>query len=74
MNKEQKCQTSEILNHLIQGKTITQLEATKLCGCLRLSSIIFHLRRKGYNIVTEQKNIKNRYGDTSSIGVYHLES
>lgn len=37
---------------LKDGKTVTALEAFKLCGSLRLSSIIFILRDEGYNITT----------------------
>ncbi len=46
-------QTAIILAELKEGKTVTALEAFKLCGSLRLSSIIFNLRERGYNIHTE---------------------
>ena len=45
-------QKAIILAELKDGKTITALEAFKLCGSLRLSSIIFDLREEGYNITT----------------------
>ena len=41
-------------------------------SCLRLSSTIFVLRKRGYNIKTVKKDIKNRYGTISNIGIYHL--
>lgn len=46
-------QKAIILAELKEGKTVTALEAFKLCGSLRLSSIIFNLRERGYNIHTE---------------------
>lgn len=45
-------QKAIILAELKDGKKVTALEAFKLCGSLRLSSIIFDLRDKGYNITT----------------------
>lgn len=50
---EETTQTSIILAELEAGKTITALEAFSLCGTLRLSSIIYKLRGRGYNVVTE---------------------
>lgn len=50
---EETTQTSIILAELEAGKTITALEAFRLCGTLRLSSIIYKLRGRGYNVVTE---------------------
>lgn len=50
---EETSQTAIILAELEAGKTITTLEAFSLCGTLRLSSIIYKLRGRGYNVVTE---------------------
>ena len=50
---EETSQTAIILAELEAGKTITALEAFSLCGTLRLSSIIYKLRGRGYNVVTE---------------------
>lgn len=46
-------QKSMIRRHLLEGKSITQLEALRLFGCLRLSAIIFDLREENLDIVTE---------------------
>ena len=37
-------QLAIIRQHLLKGHTITPLEALALCGCLRLSAIIYRLR------------------------------
>lgn len=69
-------QKAIILAELKDGKTITALEAFKLCGSLRLSSIIFDLREEGYNITTTmverngkriaEYSLKNRKEDESN--------
>jgi len=39
-------QTNQIKEHLEKGKSITQLDALKLFGCLRLSGRIWELRHE----------------------------
>ena len=65
-------QKKVILEHLLSGKGITQLEATQQYGVLRLGAIIFNLRREGHNIVTINKHSPNRYGNTSNYAMYKL--
>nr|DAH54003.1 MAG TPA: helix-turn-helix domain protein [Caudoviricetes sp.] len=50
---EKESQTKIILERLQDGDKVTALSAFKMCGSLRLSSIIFNLRERGYNIHTE---------------------
>lgn len=50
MNKNTK--DNQILAHLKQGKSITQIEAIDLYGCYRLSSVINRLRNLGHDIFT----------------------
>nr|DAS12509.1 MAG TPA: helix-turn-helix domain protein [Caudoviricetes sp.]DAS16927.1 MAG TPA: helix-turn-helix domain protein [Caudoviricetes sp.] len=67
-------QINAIIEHLKQGKSITQVEATKLCGTIRLGSIIHELRHKyNYNITTTMIQVKNRYGGVSEVAKYKLE-
>lgn len=48
-------QRSIIRNHLLQGKTITPIEALNMCGCFRLSAIIHRLRHdEGIPILMDQ--------------------
>lgn len=54
LNQEEfTTQKSMIRRHLLEGKSITQLDALRLYGALRLSAIIFDLRDEGLDIVTE---------------------
>lgn len=70
-----KTQTSDILKYLQTHKRgITSLEAINRFGATRLSDIIFRLRKKGYNIVTENNLVKNRYGRQVLVSTYKLEA
>lgn len=60
-----------ILQHLLSGKSITQLEALQLFGCLRLSAYIYNLKHDyGYNIKTELVNMPHKKG--KGYGKYSL--
>ena len=49
------------VNHLQQGKTISQAEAIELCDCYRLSAVIDRLRKQGFDIVTHnEKNLNSK--------------
>lgn len=70
---ERETHETRLLEYLQKNKTITQLEATALLGNTRLSATVFNLRKKGHNIVTEQTEGKNRYGQKTNFGTYRLE-
>lgn len=72
--KLRKTQTSEILKYLRfhRSSGITQAKAYEMFGATRLSGLIFGLRKEGYDITSETKVVKNRYGGTSVIAVYKL--
>ena len=61
-----------IYDHLVEFGSITSWEAIKEYGCTRLSDVIYHLRKKGYNIVNEQESSVNRYGEKVSYVRYVL--
>ena len=50
-------QKARIRTHLLDGKSITQLEALRLYGCLRLSAVIFRLREEGLPIEMERLQV-----------------
>ena len=65
---EKETQTKIILERLQDGEKITALSAFKMCGSLRLSSIIFNLRERGYNIRPDMvKKKKKRIAEYSLI-------
>lgn len=69
-----KSQNDKVLTWLRAGHTITQLQALRKFGCMRLGAIIFRLREqygKGY-IITEITPVKNRFGQTVYVAKYIL--
>lgn len=58
-------QKKAIRAHLLDGGHITQLEALRLYGCLRLSAVVFDLRANGLQIEMERIHVspKKRVGD-----------
>ena len=58
-----KTQTSDILQHLKEGRRLTQKEAINQYGAYRLSSIIHSLRNQGYNIDSIPLSVPTRYID-----------
>ena len=55
-------QVNQVLDHLKQGRTITQADAIERFNCYRLSSIIHILRNQGYDIVTYNERNTRRKG------------
>lgn len=64
MENHKPTQNQRILDYIRDFGSITQLEALRDLGVMRLASRISDLRRKGYNIVSERETVKNRYGET----------
>lgn len=71
-----KTQTSIILQHMREAKEngITSMEAFELCGATRLSSIIFSLRKQGYEIDSVDVTTTNRFGNKCTYSKYVLTS
>lgn len=67
-------QTMRVIEHLQSGKTLTSKQAFDKWGITRLSSIIFNLRKKGYDISMTTDKGHNRYGEAVHWGVYKLNT
>lgn len=67
-----KGQRKAVLEHLQNNESLTSMEAFSLYGATRLASIIFDFRKMGYNIITETRCGKTRYGSSTSYAVYKL--
>jgi len=52
-------QNALIKGWLLNGYTITQLEALNQFGCFRLAARIANLRDKGLNVVTDMVTLEN---------------
>lgn len=66
-------QCNLVLEYMRQFGSITQLEAIRDIGCMRLASRINDLRERGYAIGRRMKTSKNRYGKDVSFAEYYLE-
>ncbi len=62
-----------VLQYLQDFGEITSWDAIREFGNTRLSATIYLLRKDGWQIKTEFKADKNRYGDPVSYAVYKLE-
>ena len=56
-----KTQTSDILQHLKDGRKLTQKEAINEYGAYRLSGIIYSLRKQGHDIASIPIDVPTRY-------------
>lgn len=68
--KPTQCQ--QVLEYMQQFGAITQLDALRDIGCMRLASRISDLRHQGYDIGRRMKTSKNRYGKDVSFAEYYL--
>ena len=63
-------QSERILNYIEENGSITQMDALREFGCMRLASRICDLRKAGFNIVSQSEQAKNRYGENISYARY----
>ena len=66
-------QNQRILDYINEFGSITQLEALRDLGVMRLASRISDLRRQGYSIISTREAVENRYGEKCRIKRYSLE-
>ena len=72
MAKRKTSQAQRVLEYMEEFGGITQLDALKELGVMRLASRITDLRKRGYKIGGEMVDVKNRYGETVSIKRYKI--
>lgn len=65
-------QNERILDYIEEFGSITQIEALRDIGVMRLASRISDLKRKGYNVISKKETVKNRYGEVTHIKRYSL--
>jgi hypothetical protein len=66
--KSTDSQTALIKGWLLNGYSITQLDAFNMFGCFRLSARIANLREEGLDIVTDMVNVNDK-----RIAKYYLQ-
>ena len=55
-------QKQRVLDYIRETGSITPLEALKELGVMRLSDVVFKLKKDGYLIKTELVPVQTRYG------------
>lgn len=66
-------QCDRIIRHMQDYGSISSMEAMQEYGIMRLASRVNDLRAQGYDIVSETKTGKNRYGEATHYAVYRLK-
>ena len=66
-------QNERILAYIKEFGSITQLEALRDLGVMRLASRISDMRKKGWGIVSTMDVVENRWGEKCRIKRYSLE-
>lgn len=74
MVQHKPTQNQRILDYIHEFGGITQLDALRDLGVMRLASRISDLKRLGYPIISAVVPVKNRYGEVCHIKSYSLES
>lgn len=71
-NNSRPTQNKRILKYLADFGSITQAEAYRDLGVMRLASRVSDMRKQGYPIMAKQERVKNRYGETCYITRYSM--
>lgn len=72
MENSRPTQAQRVLGYMENCGSITQLEAWKEIGVMRLASRISELRKNGCKITSKMIKVNNRYGETCSVKRYTL--
>ena len=66
-------QKEQVIKHLKKYRGLTSMTAFEKYGITRLASAIHELRHHdGYNILSVDKTVTNRYGDKCRVAEYRL--
>lgn len=68
-----RTQQQAVLDWLKTGTGISSMDAFKALGVTRLSAVVFNLRKKGYNIESEEIEVTTRFGNKVKIARYYLK-
>ena len=66
-------QNQRVIDYITNFGSITQLEALRDIGVMRLASRISDLKKKGYPITSEVQAVNNRFGEKCYIKRYKFE-
>lgn len=67
-------QCERLAKYLEEFGTITQLEALRDLGIMRLASRVNDLRKEGWQIRTDMIPVRNRWGQRVEVAQYRMET
>lgn len=65
-------QAQRVLDYMTEHGGITQFEALRELGVMRLASRISELKKNGHKISSQTVKVENRYGETCRVKQYSL--
>lgn len=72
MENSKPTQAQRVLDYIEQFGSITQYEALKDLGIMRLASRVSELKKRGHNITGRMITVKNRFGENCSVKQYSM--
>lgn len=66
-------QAQRVLDYIAKHGSITQFEALKDLGVMRLASRVSELRKNGHKIESQMVKVENRYGETCRVKRYSFK-
>ena len=65
-------QSERVLDYIKEFGSITQLDAIRDMGIMRLASRVSDLKKSGVYITSKYEKVKNRYGEETQIKRYSI--
>ena len=72
MSHSKPTQAQRVLDYIAEFGSITQYEALKDLGIMRLASRVSELKKNGHNITGSMITVKNRFGEDCSVKQYRM--
>lgn len=66
-------QSERVLDYIKEFGSITQLDAIRDLGIMRLASRVSDLKKSGVYITSKYEKVKNRYGEETQIKRYSID-
>ena len=63
IENENPKQVQRLLNYMMSHRSVTQLEALRELGIMRLASRISEIRKLGYPVIKTMVEVTNQYGE-----------
>lgn len=72
MSNTRPTQAQRVIDYMHEFGSITQYEAIRDLGVMRLASRVSELKKRGYSIDSRMVAVKNRFGETCYVKSYSM--